>query len=435
MELLLLLKVLFALFLVGLNGLFVAAEFAFVRIRESTADELSRQDLRGSDSLKTVVENLDDYLAVTQLGITVASLGLGWIGEPAFAGLVELVIGSALPSSTTHLVGFGVGFSVITFLHVVLGELVPKTLSIQLTERICLFVAPIMRVFRFIFTPGIIVFNGTAIAITSFFGVPPARETDESRSEAEIKSIIESSTEQGLVDSEEEKMIQRVFEFDDTQLKEVMIPQPDVVSIRSGSSVKKARDLMHSSNKTKLPIVSGDGSKVEKFVDIRETIKNENDEDSVESVGEDVLVLPEVTSLDKSLIKMREEQYEMAIIVDEWGSFEGIVTIEDIVEEIVGDIRDKFDSKENTINQNSDGNYVLSGKISLKRLKNKLDVSLESDEMDTLSGWLMENASSIPSNGDVFTKPDYKITVVETEDNMVKKAKIEFTDQGESTEE
>lgn len=431
MDLFLVLRILFALFLVGLNGLFVAAEFAFVRIRESTSDELYKQNLRGSKSLSIVVENLDDYLAVTQLGITVASLGLGWIGEPAFAGLVEAIIGTTLPSSTAHLIGFAVGFSTITFLHVVLGELVPKTLSIQLTEKICLFVAPIMRVFRFMFIPGIIVFNGTAIAITSFFGVPPARETDESHSEAEIRSIIESSKEQGLVDSDEEKMIKRVFEFDDTQLKQVMIPEPDVISIEKGSTVKEARDLMHRSNKTKIPIVSEDGNKVERFIDIRETINNEDDEASAESVGEDVLVLPEVTNLDKALIKMREQQYEMAVIVDEWGSFEGIVTIEDIVEEIVGDIRDKFDSKDNKITQRSDGVYTVSGKISLKRLKENLEINLESDEMDTLSGWLMENASSIPSKGDVFTKPDYEITVVETADNMVKEAEIKFITEEE----
>lgn len=430
MNLILLLQVLFALFLVGLNGLFVAAEFAFVRIRESTAEELFKEKKKGSKSLQIVVENLDDYLAVTQLGITVASLGLGWIGEPAFAALVEAIIGTSLPSSTSHLVGFAVGFSTITFLHVVLGELVPKTLSIQLTEKICLFVAPIMRVFRFVFIPGIIVFNGTAVAITSFFGVPPARESNESHTEAEIRSIIQSSSEQGLVGSEEQQMIQRVFEFDDTQLKQVMIPQPDVVSIEEGSTIKQARDLMDSSNKTKIPIVT-DENKVDKFVDIRGTINNEDDQADVESIGEEVLVLPEVTSLDKALIKMREDQSEMAVIVDEWGSFEGIVTIEDIVEEIVGDIRDKFDSKDNRIHEKSSGVYTVSGKVSLKRIKDNLDLELQSKEMDTLSGWLMENASSIPSKGDVFSKPNYEITVVETEDNMVKTAEIRFTEEEE----
>ncbi|MGM0389156.1 MAG: CNNM domain-containing protein, partial [Natrinema limicola] len=183
-------RLLFALFLVFLNGFFVAAEFAYVRIRSTQIETLVEEGRSSAKLVQEAEENLDDYLATTQLGITIASLGLGWVGEPAIASLLEPVLGSLLPASSLHLVSIAIGFSVITFLHVVFGELAPKTLAIADAERIALLVAAPMKFFYYIFIPGIVVFNGTANFFTRLIGVAPASERDESHSPEEIIRIV-----------------------------------------------------------------------------------------------------------------------------------------------------------------------------------------------------------------------------------------------------
>jgi len=193
-----------ALFLVGLNGFFVASEFAFVRVRSTSVEQLAEEGRAGAETLQDVMTNLDDYLAVTQLGITLASLGLGWAGEPAVAALIEPVLASLLP--------FAVGFGFITFLHVVFGELAPKTIAIAEAERLSLFVAPPMKLCYYLFYPGLVVFNGTANAVTRLVGVPPASETDETLDEREIRRVLARAGEAGQIAEAEPETIERGFE-------------------------------------------------------------------------------------------------------------------------------------------------------------------------------------------------------------------------------
>ncbi len=218
-------QVVVALVLVVLNGFFVAAEFAFVRVRGTSVEQLAEEGRPGSGTLQEVMEKLDDYLATTQLGITIASLGLGWVGEPAVAALIESVLEPTLPVSLIHLVAFAIGFSTITFLHVVFGELAPKTLAIAQTERLSLFLAPPMKIFYYLLYPGIVVFNGAANAFTRALGVPPASETDETLGERELLRVLTRSGEEGDIDVAEVTMIERVFDLDDIVVREVMIPR------------------------------------------------------------------------------------------------------------------------------------------------------------------------------------------------------------------
>ena len=208
-------RLLAALFLIFLNGFFVASEFAFVRVRSTAVDQLVEEGRAGAETLQEALGSLDDYLAATQLGITVASLGLGWIGEPAVAALIEPLLAPLLPEGAIHVVAVGIGFAVVTFLHVVLGELAPKTVAIAEAERLALLVAPPMKLFYCLFLPGLVVFNGAANGFTSAIGVPPASETEETLSEEEIRLVLSRAGEAGTVDDDEVRMIERVFELDD----------------------------------------------------------------------------------------------------------------------------------------------------------------------------------------------------------------------------
>src|SRR3712207_8074831 len=211
--------ILFALVLVALNGLFVAAEFAFVKIRATQVDRLVRQGKTSAGLVEEATDKLDAYLSVSQLGITISSLGLGWIGEPAFAHLLEpLLAPLGVPEGSLHVIAFAAAFATITFLHVVFGELAPKSVAIAKAEGTSLFVAPFMRFFYYLFLPGIVVFNGTANAVVRLFGIPPASETEETHSEEELRIIIEQSTRRGILDFDEKDMLEAVLDRKSTRL-------------------------------------------------------------------------------------------------------------------------------------------------------------------------------------------------------------------------
>ena len=337
-------RLLAALLLVVLNGFFVAAEFAYVRIRSEAVDTLVDEGKAGAGQLEAAMDNLDDYLAVTQLGITIASLGLGWIGEPAVAALLDPVLAPILPESIVHLVAFGLGFGFITFLHVVFGELAPKTIAIAQAERVALFVAAPMRAFYFVFVPGIIVFNGTANYFTRLIGIPPASESEETFTESELRTVLARAGRKGNIDMEEVEMIERVFEFDDVSVREAMVPRPDVVSVPADMSMSDLRTLIIEQGHTRYPVVDGsDTDQVVGFVDVKDVMRvsESSDVDAKEStageLAREMPVVPETTRASELLTQMQSESQQMAAIIDEWGAFEGIVTTEDLVERVVGD--------------------------------------------------------------------------------------------------
>src|SRR3712207_647389 len=251
--------ILFALVLVALNGLFVAAEFAFVKIRATQVDRLVRQGKTSAGLVEEATDKLDAYLSVSQLGITISSLGLGWIGEPAFAHLLEpLLAPLGVPEGSVHVIAFGAAFATITFLHVVFGELAPKSIAIARAEGTSLFVAPFMKIFYYLFLPGIYVFNGTANAVVRLFGVPPPSETEETHSEEELRIIIEQSARQGILDIGEKDMLEAVFELEERRAREVMIPRPDVVAHPAGMPLGELFSVTARGHHTRYPVHQDD---------------------------------------------------------------------------------------------------------------------------------------------------------------------------------
>ena len=410
-------RLLLAFFLVVLNGFFVAAEFAFVRIRSTTVEQLADAGRPGSATLTEVMDNLDDYLATTQLGITIASLGLGWAGEPAVASLLEPLLEPVLPSGLIHLVSFAVGFSVITFLHVVFGELAPKTLAIQRAQRISLLVAPPMKLSYLLFRPGIVVFNGTANFFTRLLGVPPASETDETLQEDELRMVLARAGKQGHVDMAEVDMIERVFELDDVSVREVMVPRPDVVSLPADASLAELRSVILEAEHTRYPVVEADDpDQVVGFVDVKDVLRAVDDGDEAATAGDlarELLVVPESTRVNDLLVQFRDEQRQMAAVIDEWGALEGIATVEDVVEVVVGDLKDHFDAadREPSIDSRGPGTYQVDGALPISKLNERLETEFASDEFETVGGLFLDRLERAPEVGDRIEIDGYALTV------------------------
>ena len=428
-----------ALFLVGLNGFFVAAEFAFVRVRATSVEQLAEEGLAGAGALQDVMTDLDNYLATTQLGITLASLGLGWAGEPAIASLLEPVLGSLLPPGLVHLVSIAIGFSIITFLHVVFGELAPKTFAIARTERLSLLLAPPMKLFYLLFYPGIVVFNGAANAFTSLLGVAPASESDETLGEREIRRVLARSGEEGDVDVAEVAMIERVFELDDTAVREVMVPLPDVVSVPADAGLPELRETVFEWEHTRYPVVAADdATQVVGFVDVKDVLRASDSDGgsgtTAADIAREVLVVPETTTINDLLLQFQAESQQMAAVIDEWGAFEGMATVEDVMEAVVGDLRDEFDAadREHSIRRGEAGEFEVDGGVAISAVNDALGTDLDHEAVETIAGLILSRLDRAPERGDSVEIDGYVAEVTEVDGARIATVRLTERDDDEA---
>ena len=415
-----------ALFLVALNGLFVAAEFAFVKIRSSKVEEMVQEGKTSAGIVKEAVGNLDSYLAVCQLGITISSLGLGALGEPAIATLIEPLLEPLdISEGTLHFVAFVVGFGIITFLHVVFGELAAKSFAIAKPEGTSRLVAPLMKFFYYIFLPGIWLFNGTANAFVRMFGVPPASAGEEAHSEEELRLIIGQSTNQGVLKEDEEGMIRAVIQLEETRAREIMVPRPNVESLPAEMRLEELFSVVAEGNHTRYPIFEDDsGDRIVGMIHAKDVLRAANEAGDLEAavtvrdLMRDVLTIPENRSVDKILKDLRAQRLQMAVVIDEWGSFEGLLTIEDIVEEIVGEIRDEFD-EEGLVFREHDGGYSIDGRVPIRDVNEALGSEFESADFDTVGGLVLGHLGRAPEVGDEVTVEGRVLRVDEVDGTRV----------------
>ncbi len=425
------LMLVFALFLVALNGLFVAAEFALVKIRTTQVDRLVREGKTSAGLVEEATNKLDAYLSVSQLGITISSLGLGWIGEPAFANFLEpLLEPLGVPEGSIHVIAFAAAFGTITFLHVVFGELAPKSVAIARAEGTALVVAPFMRFFYYLFWPGIVVFNGTANTVVRLFGIPPASETEETHSEEELRIIIEQSTRRGVLNTGEEHMLEAVFELEDTRAREIMVPRPDVVALPADTRLEELV-LATAGNHTRYPVFEGDSpERIVGMVHVKDLLETINQTRSLEAdvsardLMRDVLIVPENRPVDELLKDLQKQGLQMAVVIDEWGSFEGIVTMEDIVEEIVGEIRDEFDEEEPYVERLEDGSYAVDGRRPIGEVNEVVGSGFESEDLDTIGGLVLGQLGRAPEVDDEVRMGDHVLRVEEVDGRRVARVSV-----------
>ena len=426
------LGILGALLLVALNGVFVAAEFAFVKIRSAQVEKMVQEGRASAKLVQGATQKLDRYLAVCQLGITIASLGLGALGEPAIARLLEPVLAAfGLSESLIHAIAFAIGFGIITFLHVVFGELAPKSFAIQKAEGTSLFVAPFMRFFYYLLLPGVVVFNGTANAVVKLFGVPPATEGSETYSEEEIRTLIAQSTRQGILEKDEESRLSGVFSLENTSAREIMVPRPDVVAIPADLGLKDLVTVTSSGHYTRYPVHEGEAhDRVVGSVHVKDILRAVESAGGVEAkttardLMRDVLVVPENRAIENVLEDFQDQEIQMAVVIDEWGSFEGLITIEDILEEIVGEIRDEFDEDEPAVRKLEDGTYSVDGRIPIQDVNSALGSGFVSEDFDTIGGLVLGSLGRAPDIGDEVAVDGHVIRVDEIDGPRVAQIRV-----------
>ena len=419
--------------LIALTAFFVASEFAIVKVRSSRIDQLVEEGKTGALAAKKVTSQLDEYLSACQLGITVTALGLGWIGEKAIESILHPILSQiSIPESVISVLSFALAFSIVTFLHVVIGELAPKTLAIQKAETITLlFAKPLMLFYKVMF-PFIWVLNGSARLITRAFGLKAASEHELAHTEEELRIILSDSYKSGEINQSEFKYVNRIFEFDDRIAKEIMVPRTEIVAISADDTLNTAFSIVKEEKFTRYPIIDGDKDHVIGMLNVKELFTymlsaDRQKDKTVKLLVRPVIRIIETVPIHDLLMKMQKERVHMAILMDEYGGTSGLVTVEDILEEIVGEIRDEFDLDEVAeIRKINENHYILDAKVLIGQLNDLLGLDISDEDIDTIGGWILtENYDA--KQGDVLPYENYNFKILEMEDHHIRYIEVTKT--------
>ncbi|HRI04494.1 MAG TPA: hemolysin family protein [Pyrinomonadaceae bacterium] len=431
-------KILLVFFLVLANGFFVASEFALVAVRKSRIEALAAEGDVAAQKLLLMLNNLSGYISATQLGITLSSLGLGWVGEPVVAALIEPglsylgeVTGASFLSAgpILHTISFTIAFSLITFLHIVFGELAPKTAALELSERVSFLVAAPLRLFYNVFSYPIRMLDWTGTRTVRLFGLQASGEHGSSYSEDEIRGLIKLSQESGHLNEEEQRLINRVFEFSETTVKEAMIPRTEIVAVPESCSFDEIVEAFQQHGYSRLPVYRGSLDDIAGFVHTKDLVAYTKKQKSFKIV--DVIHKPnyvvDTARLEDVLRQMQNEKFHFGFVVDEHGGIEGIITLEDLLEEIVGDISDEHDIEvDEQIDEQADGSYLLDGGLAVRDLNRRLEMNLPvSEGYTTIAGFLMAEAGQILEEGQTVPFNGHVFKVEKVDKHRIKQIKLE----------
>jgi CBS domain containing-hemolysin-like protein len=398
----LLVNLLLVLVLVLLNGIFVAAEFSLVKIRQSRLTQLVSEGNRMAGYALKVNKRLDSYLSATQFGITLASLGLGWVGEPAISELLvePLMFQMGVTDHTLiSTVSVVIGFSIITFLHIVLGELAPKSLAIQKTEGSALLLSAPLMFFYNLFLPVIWILNASANALLRTVGVEPASEAEAAHSEEEIRILMNQSAKSGVLDKDEMKLMDNIFEFSDLLAREVMLPRTDMDVLYSNLSLEDNMRIITETKHSRYPVALEDKDRIIGFIHITDLLfappEQQND---LASLVRPILNVPESMEISHVLKLMQKNHSQLTLVVDEYGGTAGLLTAEEILEEIVGDLHDEFEDERPSVERN--GEFIsVEGRMLIEDVNELTGVIIEDEEVDSIGGWLFKELEGNPSKG------------------------------------
>lgn len=426
--------------LLALTAFFVAVEFAVVKIRMSRIDQLIAEGNKKAVVAKKVVTDLDYYLSACQLGITVTALGLGAFSKPFVKHLLYPVFDWLnVSDGIASVISYGVSLAVVTYLHVVIGEMAPKTLAIEFSEKATLLLAGPLYWFGKVMYPFIQILNGTSRVLLRMVGVPAAAH-EQAYSEEELKIIMAQSFHGGEIDQTELKYIENVFSFDERVAKDIMVPRTDLVSIDKDMSYEEIIKILDEHNYTRYPVVeNGDKDRIIGIINAKKMLSHivAGRKNKLEEFILDVPHVVEATSIQDIFLKMQQAQVHMTVVMDEYGGTAGIITLEDVLEELVGEIRDEFDGDEVAdIRMAGENMYIINGRVLLSELEEKFGLEFEdSEDLDTIAGWIQLKNLDVVEKGDEIVQGRNVWTVDQVDNYQIKQVIFHLNNEQEIVKE
>lgn len=418
--------------LVLLNGYFVASEFALVSVRKTHVNELAKKGNLSAKVLQNALQHLDRYISSTQLGITLASLALGWIGEPAIAHSIEPLL-TFLPNEaaliTSHTLSIAIAFSIITFLHIVLGELAPKSIALQKPEATSLIVIAPLILFTKVFNPFIWFLNGAGQLVLRLIGFPAPSGKQIVHSEEEIRMLLSQSALEGTIPSKEVEMVNKVFQLGDISVEGIMIPRADVLAFNIVTELKDIVERIEHHPHSRFPVFEGTIDNIIGFIHVKDIYKEflqKNDSAKLFSLSiiRDIIHVPEVKKVDKVLQEMRTKRVHLAVVHDEFGGTAGIVTLEDVIESLVGEIEDEFDEPTQNIIRQKDNSYLIAGHTLIDEIQEKFSLPLKGQGYTTIGGLVFGILGHEPRVGDVVQLGNLLLEVKHVEGKRITLLKL-----------
>ncbi len=413
-----LLRLVAVVLLVLANGFFVSAEFSLVSVRRTRIAELVAQGNLSAKAVQKAIDNPDRVIAATQLGITIASLGLGWIGEPALSHILHPLIvlfPVDIQTEVSHSISAGIAFSLITFLHVVVGELAPKSIALQDPERTALIVAAPTLWTESLFKPVIWLLNGAGNVLLRLVNIQPASGHHLVHSVEEIKMLVSASTAGGVIEQPERDMIESVFDFGELLVRQVMVPRTEIIAVEADMPINAVFDLVTQTSYTKMPVFEGSLDSVLGVLHVKDLLRvvhsADNHERTARSLVRETIFVPETISVNALLRQFRDNRQHIAIVLDEYGGTAGLVTLEDLLEEIVGEVSDQFDAANPEIVTLPDGTILIDGLTLIEEVNDQLGLALNDPHYDTIAGYALGKLGRIPKPGDVYEGATYQMRV------------------------
>jgi CBS domain containing-hemolysin-like protein len=412
-----LLRLLGVALLVLANGFFVSAEFALVSVRRTRVEELVRQGRPGARAVQRALRDPDRFIAATQLGITIASLGLGWLGEPALAHFIQPVL-DLVPENwvgvASHSLSAGLAFALITFMHVVIGELMPKSIALQRPEATALLVAQPTLLSELAFKPFIWLLNGTGNLLLRLIGMHAASGHEMVHSVEELRMLVEASGEKGVLERSERDMLDAVFDFGDEAAGEVLVPRTEMIAVEADAPLEQLIGLAVKHPLSKFPVYEGDLDHVIGIAHTKDLVRVQHDArraTTVRGIMREALFVPDTLKLSDLLQTFRQKRQHMAIVLDEYGGTAGLITLDDLMEQIVGEVRDQFDPTAPSIQRLPDGSALIDGLTQIETVNDALGLSLHDEHYDTIAGFVLGRLGRMARVGDTVESDGVRLRV------------------------
>ena len=418
-------------FLVILNGFFVAAEFAMVRVRGSQIEIKAKTGSRLAKTSRGILHNLDGYLAATQLGITIASLALGWFGQSVVTAVMLhgfLAVGIAITSPLILNISHFVAFAVITVFHITFGELAPKSIAIQRSTRTVMAVAVPLRLFYIVFKPIIWCLNTFANFILKLFGIDAVKDETHHSSE-ELQYLLDQGKESGALDSNEHELIQNVFDFNERVVKNIMVPRTKISGVDINTEKDELLEILITEGYSRIPVYDDVIDKIVGIVHAKDILPllARNESIILKDIIRKPYFIPETKKINDLMAELQQKRIQIAIVLDEFGGTAGMVTLEDIVEELVGEIQDEYDEEKPIVERVNEREFIVNALAPIYDVNSHLPHDLPEDgDYDTVSGWLGDIFGKIPDVGEQKESNGYNITVLKKSDQNIESVKLEL---------